>query len=361
METAEDFEEEDLIKGNKALNQKIKYYRRNEGQTQATVSEPVPIPWATVRLLNINDGWHAFGKACLLVAKESGFRPQNAKKASPLSQPIKIVGEATRMAKASPGAFTRLVADAGGIPVLWATGRSARKEMHQMISAILASKPAKPTSENRKIFRLAVEATATIAREAEGDPATMSREMGNQAVGFPLFLSIPYKGDVPPIPAIIKRLSAQPERHRFDLYRSRRKGTPDLLGANRIAACFDWTAAFLYGARKLLRWDNPDQETLKMRLEAVKKSPMVPEIPQLNYFILFPVKDLPVPQYMTPPETVRTVWGLLEIECVHPERIPELRQLAGHVDADENEKNVATRIRKELSRRLRALKMDGAR
>jgi len=307
--------------------------------------------WPQVLSIPI-EGWKAFGQACGRVALDAGYIP--ARRApSPMRDAIRAINTFTAMVKAAPGSFHKLVSDAGGMPVVWATGKSSRELFQEVVLRVLSSAPESPTSEQRDAFAAAMAAARHIEKLTEDDPEDISRQAQGGPAGFPIFLKTAKEG-LPPTPAIIERLTAQRVPARFDLLRSRRGGAPDIIGTNRIAACFHWTASALLGGKKLLTFDAPERSVLLARVKIVTESPGVPELKGLRWFMAD--QTITTQAMAVPSEMVRIVWQLIEAEGCAPERIPQFRALAGLIRRRETEKAITSRIRKEISRRIDILK-----
>ena len=320
------------------------------------------IPLNRVPLFMITDKeLKAFVFSCENIARSNGYMPSTTDRPSLLSLTRDIVYQLTEMINRSPGSFSALISDAGVIPVIWVAGTESRREFGNLIATVKASVPKDPNSEQKRLFALALEKSSVLERDAKRNRRYYSEQMGNGPGGWPVLLDTENWKDPP---RIIEYLSAQPVHHRFDVYKSRRHGAPDLHNSgNLIAALFSVIALHLWKGKRLLKFDEPSAAVLNNRVDALERHPDFPQFTWMRSFILGEEFKMPSTN-PTAQDVVSTVWRLLDLQSEdwHPQQIIELRKLAGTItrepkkyEAADTEYGIANRIRRDLKQRLKRL------
>lgn len=267
------------------------------------------------------------------------------------------------MVHESPGSFKDLIAQAGGIPVLWVGTVAHRKNLSTLVFEVQEASSLPSDDEQRRAFESTVEAVASLAIAAKKAPDKYSRQMGRNPMGWPVLLQTDFdsKTALPNPPRAIEILTFSNETHLFDVFRSRRGGTPEIENTNTITGRFLGIAQHLWGGKKLLTFDSPKPDTLTVRVDellALLTTRDMPDIQGLKWFLnehKDPAAEIPV--CPSSKAVIRLVWTFLAIQTKdHPERIPELRRIVGKILPGETDKAIAKRIRKELIRRFSFLK-----
>jgi hypothetical protein len=228
-----------------------------------------------VPLLNItNEDLKAFVRGCYEVAKAHGLRPPKGAKPSLLRSVANAVSRLTALILASPGSFKALIAEAGGIPCLWTTDAASRRQLGELIKTVRMADPISPDEGQRHAFESAVEAISVLEHEVDRATDHYAEQMGRHPAGWPVILPIDYKSELPPTPRIVERLSVIGSQL-FDIYRSRRGGSPDIEGTNKITSRFLYIALHLWGGKRLLSFDSPDRKTMAIRVSEYMAKPDV--------------------------------------------------------------------------------------